>query len=222
MKNSAQKITATTQKFTEIEDIVDNLILLSGGKACLIMEVLATNFALQSKEEQQVKILSYASLLNSLSFPIQIVILSRKLDISSYVRLLEAQAAKAENPNLASQITMYKDFVAQLVHDKSVLDKKFYLAISFSFLERGASGVANAKNKQAMVIDAKNLLMSKAQSITQELVRAGLKSKILEKNELIKLFYEIYNSDSGAHISQGSNDIIVKNKANTGGSNETI
>ncbi len=222
MKNSAQKITATTQKFIEIEDIVDNLVLLSGGKACLIMEVLATNFALQSKEEQQVKILSYASLLNSLSFPIQIVILSRKLDISSYVKLLEAQAAKAGNPNLASQITMYKDFVAQLVHDKSVLDKKFYLAISFSFLERGASGVANAKNKHAMIIDAKNLLMSKAQSIIQELVRAGLKSKILEKNELIKLFYEIYNSDSGAHISQSSNDIIVKSKANAGGNHETI
>ncbi len=212
MKNSAQKISATTQKFIEIEDIVDNLVLLTGGKACLVMEVLATNFALQSKEEQQIKILSYASLLNSLSFPVQIVILSRKLDISSYVKLLEQQATKAPNPNLAAQITMYKDFVSQLVHDKSVLDKKFYFVISFSFLEKGAGGISNAKNKQAIVIDAKNLLMSKAQSVIQELLRAGVKSKILEKNELIRLFYEIYNPDSGAHISDGISDTLVKSQ----------
>ncbi len=217
MKNSAQKITATTQKFIEIEDIVENMVILSGGNACLIMEIVATNFALQSNEEQQAKILSYASLLNSLSFPIQIVILSRKLDISSYVTLLEQQAQKALNPNLAAQINMYKDFVSQLVRDKSVLDKKFYIAISFSFLEKGVSGVSNAKNKQAVIIDARNLLMSKAQSVIQELMRAGVKSKILEKNELIRLFYEIYNSDSGAHISDGISDTIVKGaKPNTG------
>ncbi len=210
MKNSAQKITATTQKFIEIEDIIDNLVLLSGGSACLILEVVATNFALQSIEEQQVKILAYASLLNSLSFSIQIVILSRKLDISSYIKLLEDQAAKAENPNLASQITMYKDFVAQLVKEKSVLDKKFYLAISFSFLEKGAGGILNTNNKQAMIMDAKNLLMSKTQSVTQELMRAGVKSKILERNELIRLFYEIYNSDSGAHISDEPNTTMVR------------
>lgn len=212
MKNSAQKITATTQKFTEIEDIVDNLVILSGGNACLIMEVVATNFALQSLDEQHVKILSYASLLNSLSFPIQIVILSRKLDISSYVKLLEDQAAKAGSTNLAAQITMYKDFVAQLVRDKSVLDKKFYLAISFSFLEKGAGGLSNSKNKQAIIMDAKNLLMSKSQSVIQELLRAGVKSKILEKNELVRLFYEIYNSDSGAHIADGINDTLVKSQ----------
>ena len=210
MKQTAQKITATTQKFTEIEDIIDNLVLLSGGSACLILEVVATNFALQSIEEQQVKILAYASLLNSLSFSIQIVILSRKLDISSYIKLLEDQAAKAENPNLASQITMYKDFVAQLVKEKSVLDKKFYLAISFSFLEKGAGGILNTNNKQAMIMDAKNLLMSKTQSVTQELMRAGVKSKILERNELIRLFYEIYNSDSGAHISDEPNTTMVR------------
>lgn len=210
MKNSAQKITATTQKFTEINDIVDNMVLLSGGNACLIMEVVATNFALQSNEEQQAKILSYGSLLNSLSFPIQIVILSRKLDISSYVNLLEQQAQKAPNPNLAAQINMYKDFVSQLVRDKSVLDKKFYISISFSFLEKGASGISNVNNKQAMIKDTKNLLMSKAQSVIQELMRAGVKSKILEKNELIRLFYEIYNSDSGAHISDGINTTMVR------------
>lgn len=213
MKNSAQKVTATTQKFIEIEGIVDNLVILSGGKTCLVMEVVATNFALQSKEEQQVKILSYASFLNSLSFPIQIVILSRKLDISAYVKLLEDQAKKATIPLISSHIAMYKDFVAQLVQKNTVLDKEFYLAISFSYLEKGAGGITEAKDKQAIITDSKNLLMSKAQSINQELLRIGLKSRILEKNDLIRLFYEIYNSDNGAHVSDGANTTVVRSNS---------
>lgn len=211
MKSSAQKINATTQKFTEIEDIVDDLVLLSGGKACLVMEVVATNFTLQSNQEQQAKIFSYASLLNSLSFPIQIVILSRKLDISSYIKLLEQQARSAPNQALSQHVTVYKDFVAQLVQTNSVLDKKFYIAISFSFLEKGAGAVGDVKNKQALIADAKKLLHSKASSITQELLRTGLKSKILEKNELIQLFYEIYNSEGGkVNISENANTPLVK------------
>ena len=132
-----QKIKATTQHFTEIEDIIDDVVLLSGGQACLILEVNATNFSLQSKEEQEVKILSYASLLNSLSFPIQIVILSRKLDISEYIALLEQEASGAENAALAYSIRLYKNFVSELVQTNTVLDKKFYLVIPFSVLEMG-------------------------------------------------------------------------------------
>lgn len=195
MKSSAQKVNATTQKFIEIEDIVDDMVLLSGGKACVVMEVIATNFALQSIEEQQVKILTYASLLNSLSFPIQIVILSRRLDISSYIKLLDKEANKTQNQMLGNHIRMYKDFIARLVQTNTVLDKKIYLAISFSVLEKGASGVADFKNKQGFIIDAKNLLTSKATSIGQELLRIGLKSKILGKNELLQLFYGIYNAE---------------------------
>jgi len=174
------------------------------------MEVVATNFTLQSSEEQQTKILSYASLLNSLSFPIQIVILSRKLDISSYLGLLETQAAKAQNPLVSQHIKMYKEFVGDLVKTNSVLDKKFYLTLSYSFLEKGAGGIANSKNKDVVVKDAKVFLDSKTQSVVQELLRVGLKSRVLEKNELIELFYEIYNSDPGKKAGEGLSAPIVK------------
>jgi len=78
MKNSAQKIKATTQKFIEILDIVDNVVLLASGNACSVIEVQATNFALLSSEEQNARVLSYAALLNSLSFPIQVFISKQK------------------------------------------------------------------------------------------------------------------------------------------------
>lgn len=197
MRSSAHKIKATTQGFTEIHNIVDDIVILSGGQACLVLEVVATNFSLQSREEQQVKILSYASLLNSLSFPIQIVILSRKLDISSYIKLLEIEAGKPTNANLSQHIRAYKDFVSELVQVNTVLDKKFYIIISYSFLEKGAGGIADAHNEKSFSTDAKNQLHSKATSVIQELLRIGLKSKILERNELIHLYYEIYNSEAG-------------------------
>lgn len=212
MKNSAPKTIATTQKFIEIEDIIDSLVLMSGGSVCMVIEVTATNFALQSKEEQEIKILSYASLINSLSFPIQIVILSRKLDISNYQKLLEEQAAKASNPTFSEHIRMYKEFVSQLVQKNTVLDKKFYISISYSYLEKGAGGIANARDRDAIIRDAKNLLTSKSSSIIQELLRSGLKSKILEKNELIRLFYEIYNNESSSGVSKDATTPMVTGK----------
>lgn len=211
MSKSARKINATTQRFTEIENIVDDVVVLSGNQACMVLEVDATNFSLQSAGEQESRIFSYASLLNSLSFSIQIVILSRKLDISSYISLLDVEAKKTPNQTLSAHIRMYRDFVSDLVRDNTVLDKKFYLVISFSFLEKGAKGVAEAKDKKAFVGDAKNILHSKASSIGQELLRIGLKSKILKQDELIKLYYEIYNSDAeGVNVAEGINTPFVK------------
>lgn len=195
MKSSSQKIKATTQKFIEIENIVDDVVVLSGGQACLVLEVTATNFALQSKDEQQTRILSYAALLNSLSFPIQIAIITRRLDISSYIKLLEQEAERITNQTLKSHVLSYKDFVSELVNKNSVLDKKFYIVIPYSFLEGGPGSVAVMKDKNLFVNEAKTQLRSKASSIIQQLLRVGLKSKILGKNELINLYYEIYNSD---------------------------
>ena len=215
MLKSAQKNRSTTQKFIEIEDIVDNIVVLSGGQACQVIEIAATNFSLQSIDEQNAKIFSYASLLNSLSFPIQIVILSRKLDISSYVRLLDDEAGRTTNQKLSHHITQYKNFVNDLVHNNVVLEKKFYIVISFSFLEKGPSNIASPRDKQAFISGAKNILRSKVQTVIQQLSRIGLKSDILEKNELMQVFYEIYNDDSARNIdfakSLGSNALISKN-----------
>ena len=72
---AAQKIHSTTQKFTEIVDFADDIVLLEGGNACMIIEITASNFALLSKREQDSRIVSYAGMLNSLSFPIQILAL---------------------------------------------------------------------------------------------------------------------------------------------------
>ncbi len=191
MIKSAQKKKASTQKFIEIEGIEDDIVVVSGKNACLIIEVNATNFALLSKEEQDSKIFSYASLLNSLSFAVQIFIRSKKLDISSYLKLLETQAALTQNQLLSTQINLYRDFVKELVKVNTVLDKKFYIVIPYSYLEKGVTASSDSFFNQA-----KASLASKAESVLSQIARLNLRAKTLQKEELVKLFYEIYNGDA--------------------------
>lgn len=197
MKKSARGNSNSTQKFIEIIDIVDDIVITKGGNACLIIEVKATNFALLSAEEQDAKIYSYAALLNSLSFPIQIVIKSKRLDISSYLKLLEEEKIASKNPGLSQQIGFYKDFITELVKVNTILDKKFFVIIPYSSLEKGLTGVkeqAGANSSQSyFLIGAKASLRSKAESLHTQLQRLNLKAETLSKEQLIKVYYEIFN-----------------------------
>ncbi len=205
MAKTAQKIKATTQRFTEISDISENIVILTNGNACMLIEVTATNFALQSIEEQQVKILAYASLLNSLSFPIQVFITNKQLDVSTYLKRLDEQIKGARSQMFAQQISLYKDFVAELVKINTVLDKKFYIVIPYSPLEKGVTGAkAGALGASAdpnLINQAKVALKSKAESLLSEIGRINLKARILEKEELVRVIYEIFNGP----ISQEAN-----------------
>lgn len=181
------RVSASTQSFTEIKEIVGDVVIFEKGNACLIFELTATNFALLSSEEQDAKILAFSALLNSLSFPIQIVIRSEKLDISSYLKLLDAEVSKKSNTKFGQQIQKYRNFVQDLVKVNTILDKKFYVIIPFTHLENPS---LSSKN---FVDSAKTALHSKASSLSSQLARLNLKSKILEGEELAKLFYDIYN-----------------------------
>lgn len=213
MKKSAQK-TSSTQRFIEIEDIVDNIIFFSGGNASMVIEVTATNFALLSKEEQEAKVASYVSFLNSLSFPIQIFIRNKQLDISSYIKLLATQEATQQNPIVKERIRLYREFVANLVKVNVVLDKNFYIALSYSYLEHGIGSTVSGMKHKGIAADfhgnAKAGLHTKAQGIQSQLTSLNLKTKVLGHNELAALFYEAYNGDQ-AQAAQGetSNGISV-------------
>ena len=188
--------TNSTQRFIEVTDVIEDVVILSGGNACVIIEVLATNFELLSAEEQDAKIFAYSNLLNSLSFYIQILIRSKKIDISSYVNSLEFEANKTRNSLLAKNIRLYKDFVANLVKVNTILEKKFYIIIPYSSLEKGAVGVAQTTGKSQTDIffeEAKASLYSKAGNILNQLQRTGLKAQRLEREKIIRLFYDIFN-----------------------------
>ena len=198
MAKTARKINNTTQRFIDILDIQDDIVLMSGGNACLVIEVKSTNFALLSAEEQDAKIFAYASLLNSLSFAIQIVIRSKRIDITKYLDDLGQAAAKTSNPSLARQINLYKDFVQELIKVNTVLDKTFYLVIPYSSLESGLKGAKQAVSAldENFISSAKSSLHSKAGSLHSQLGRINLRARTLKKDELLNIYCDIYDESS--------------------------
>ncbi len=194
-------IRSSTQKFIEIVDIVDGIAVFSDGSCSTTISATAVNFGLLSEKEQDAIIYAYAGLLNSLSFPIQIFIMTQQKDISSYLRLLEDQEDREDNPKLKNNIHSYRQFIASTVKEKDVLDKKFYIIIPFSSLELGASTqVLFGSRKKGLPFEqnyiierANTVLAPKRDHITRLLSRIGLKAKMLDSDALLKLFFTIYN-----------------------------
>lgn len=212
-----QKIQASTQKFTEIIDFVDNVVVLEGGAATMVIEITASNFALLSKVEQDSRIFSYASLLNSLSFPIQIIIRNKRMDITSYLKELDDIEKTIKTQQLKNQIRLYRAFVHDMVTVNVVLNKAFYIAIPYSPLEGGVTGVTQSTQKGASQVqifaqNARKSLQVKADSVLIQLQKFAMSARILEKEDLIKLYYDIYNEEADIQIEQmerGTNATMV-------------
>ena len=207
MPNAAQiPIRASTQEQLPIEEVIDNMVLLKDGSCAIVMSVSAVNFDLLSEREQDAIIGAYGALLNSLTFPIQILVRSQKKDISSYLDLLTIQENhKKDAPLIANMIRSYRSFVGEMVKKNNVLDKKFYVIIPFSALELGVtttltSLVRKNKNlpfkKDYILQKAKTSLIPKREHVTRLFNRIGLATKQLDTKDLIKLCYKIYNGES--------------------------
>lgn len=204
MKNPIVPIRSSTQEFTEIVDIDRDLVLFRDGSVVLVIATTAVNFGLLSEKEQEAIIYAYAGLLNSLSFPVQILIQTKHKDISAYLKLLEEQEGKQKNPKLTKSIHGYRLFVASMVKEKEVLDKKFYIILPFSALELGISSSLLFRPKQAGLPYEKSYILDKAQMvllpkkdhIIRLLARVGLHATQLSTNSLTRLFFSMYNPGS--------------------------
>ena len=204
-------IKSTTQDFIEIEDIKDDLVILKDGSCCLVMKVNAVNFGLLSESEQDAMIYAYAGLLNSLSFSIQIIVRSKRKDITAYLNLLKDAEAKQLYGPLKEQIKKYRSFIETTVRVNNVLDKKFYIILPFSPLELGAGiavGILKKRKglpfKKTYILErAKTSLLPKKDHLVRQMTRIGLKAYQLTSQELIQLFYDIYNPGSAGMESIG-------------------
>ncbi len=208
-------VKATTQTFVEIEEIKDDIILMKDYSASTVIEIGAVNFWLLSAEEQSAMIYAYSSLLNSLSFPTQILILSKKMDVSSYLDYLEGKIKHQTTDLLRTRLQSYKEFIKTVVKRNTVLEKRFFFVVPFSPLEMGVSG-ANTKslNKEYVISRAKTSLYPKRDHLTRLLSKIGLRAAILQKQELIELFFNLYNpSPTGRQLApvESYTDVILTN-----------
>jgi len=180
---------ASTQEHLPVADIKEDILLLKSGGGAMILQVSAVNFGLLSQKEQMAIIASFAQMLNSLSFSIQIVIHSERLNISSYLDLLDGVKKSQANPLLANLMASYRQFIQTTIKENEVLDKKFYIVIPLFALEVGL-----ISNREALWQKVKTTLIPRRDQVVRQLSRIGLKANQLTNIELIKLFYRIYNN----------------------------
>jgi hypothetical protein len=198
-----QNIKASTQEHLEIEDIFDDMAILKSSGAALVIQTTAVNFGLLSETEQDAIIYAYAGMLNSLSFPIQIVVRSKRMDVSSYLESLIKWEQKQVNEKIRIQIKKYREFIASTIRENNVLDKRFYVVIPMypeeiglgatSPLSVGGQKKGPRYSKEYIVERAKNILLPKRDHLIRQLTRLGLKATQLSTQQLIELFYDMYN-----------------------------
>lgn len=200
-------ILSTTINHLPIADITEDIVLYKDGGAALVMEASSLNFSLLSDKEQEAVAVSYAAFLNSLSFPIQILIRSQRKDISRYINFLEESYKKNQNSKLAKLMQSYKEFILNSVKKKNVLGKKFYIVIPFSPLELGVSKTISSTLKGKgplpypklyVVRKAKIILYPKRDHLIRQVGRFGIKLRQLTNPELIDLYWGIYNAEAPA------------------------
>lgn len=178
----------TTQQHLSILEIKDDLIFLKDGSGALVLQTSAVNFGLLSEREQIAIISAFAQLLNSLSYSIQIVIHSERLNISSYLTLLEKAQKTQTNPLLSKMIGNYRQFIQLTIKENDVLDKRFYLVIPLYKLEVGLTS-----SREALDQKVKTVLFPRRDQLIKQLNRVGLKATQLTTEQLVELFYDIYN-----------------------------
>ena len=198
-------VSSSTQKFTDIFDITNNLLILNNGSISQIIKVGTINFGLLSEEEQDAAIYAYAGILNSLNFPIQIVVKSHAKDISGYLDHLARAEEQAINPNHKAQIARYREFVRVWVKNSNILDKDFYLVITASAFDLGIGGTQSAlgwgssgvnldRYELAPIIERANGILNPMRDhMINQFGRIGLYAHQITTQDIIKLFYQSYN-----------------------------
>ncbi|MBP9802100.1 TraC family protein [Patescibacteria group bacterium] len=209
MKNktaATKKVANSTQKYLSIASVQDDVVILNDGSVRAVLLVSSVNFDLKSEEEQRAMISGYVSFLNTLDYPLQVVIQSRPLNIDDYLDQLKKQEKEQVNELLRMQIADYRQFITELLTLEKIMSKKFFVIVPYSesgntkknFAARLASVFATAKViklSRKHFAEAATELDKKTNFIMSGLASLGLNSQRLSTQALIELYYNSYNPD---------------------------
>lgn len=205
---------ASTLQYVDIKAIEDGVVVLKNGHLRSVLLVSSINFDLKSSNEQDAIIGAYQNFLNSLDFPIQILISSRKLNISPYLSKLQTVERVQKNELLRIQTAEYAAFIENLADVTNIMSKFFYIVVPFAPIESGSGGVldriTSILSPKTVITENtelfetyKNQLWQRVDHIAAALGGTGLHFTTLNTEELIELLYNSYNpstySQSGIH-----------------------
>jgi len=213
----------STEQFVDISDIKDNVVIMKNGSLRAVIGVSAINFELRSEDEQTAILQNFQKFINSMDFPLQIVVVSRNLNINDYLKVISQAIDATNNELIRIQGLEYAKFIKELSELANIMQKKFYVVVPFyitglesatpASLFGGLKGLVGPAKKEAPKIDeqkfqaAQNQLLQRVELIGDGLIGLGVKTKLLEKPELMTLFYGLYNHDTQT--------VFQKDNANT-------
>lgn len=195
-----------TKAYLPISEIKEGVVVLKDGTLRAVLMVSSINFALKSEDEQNALISSYVSFLNSIDFPLQIVVQSRKLQIQPYIDHLRVQEKEQTNELLRIQTADYRAFIQELVEIGEIMTKKFYVIITYDPLSNKKKSfysrfkevlrpVAPVHLKEEMFQRRKRDLDLRVRNVNAGLTSIGLNVVQLDTQALIELYYATYNPD---------------------------
>jgi hypothetical protein len=205
-----------TQEFVPIERVRDGVIILKTGELRAVLITNSLNLALKSEDEQQAVLSQFQNFLNSLDFPIEIFIQSRKLNIKPYMDLLQERSKLVKEDLLKIQIHEYMGFIAKFTEESNIMTKHFFITIPYvnqagkqmtpSSLLSFNGGETKSKTNQDGFETARIQLDQRIATVTQGLSRFGLRGQKLGTEEVIELFYKLFNPGEGDRAAPQANN----------------
>jgi type IV secretory pathway VirB4 component len=195
----------SAQNFIPIRDIKDGVVILKDGKMCMVLLASSINFALKSTDEQTAILRQFQSFLNTIDFSLQIYLQSRRLDINPYLAQLASLESKQDNDLMRIQLREYMDFVRTFTTEVDVMSKSFFVVVPYSPLSvdiksNFSSMLSGTKKKEThsdeRFAEHRVQLEQRISVVEQGLNRVGVRTAVLQNDELVELYYHIFNPDS--------------------------
>jgi type IV secretory pathway VirB4 component len=213
----AQPKAQSAQAFVPIKEIRSGTVVLKDNSLRAVLIVSSLNFALKSEDEQSAIILEFQNMLNAIEFPIQIFIESRQLDIRPYIALLENQIKEQAIELIRIQTREYIDFIKKFTEDVNIMSKRFFVIVPYTgaVISAGKGGLKgtlqglvskkkrdDAETRLSVFEESRSQLEQRLAVVSQNLARAGVRAVQLQTEELVELYYKLFNpGDSDKPIS---------------------
>ncbi|MBI5411973.1 hypothetical protein HZA43_02220 [Candidatus Peregrinibacteria bacterium] len=198
---------ASTQLYLPVAEIKDDVVVLKNGGLRAILKTSSINFNLKSEEEQNAIIYAYQGFLNSLEYPIQIIVRSRKLDIDKYIDGVRQLGEKNVNELMRQQTLEYCEYVQKLVEYADIMEKTFYVIVPYDpfraqnlnifqkFFQRlqPQDSIDSIKRRHHEFNELHQRLMERVSRVRTGLEGCNLRVAQLNTQQLIELLYQLYN-----------------------------
>lgn len=192
------------QQFVPVKEVRDGIAVLKDGSMAIIVMVTSINLSLKSADEQRATLAQFQNFLNTLDFPIQIIIQSRRYDIRPYILTLQNRLREQVEPLLQVQTREYIQFVQSFTDQVNIMHKSFFVSIPYVppvlSQQKGLGKIFSFFNKTDPQIQTVNSfeeqrtqLEERVNVVEQGLSRIGLRVAQLSTEEVIELLYKTFN-----------------------------